>query len=67
MRALVAALDAVAALREAGGREEPRLPAVALALELAGVDAVRVTAHEALRPVYEHDMHDLRRVVRVRP
>jgi pyridoxine 5-phosphate synthase len=64
-RALVAALDAVAALREAGGREEPRLTAVAVALELAGVDAVRVTVSEALRPVHEHDLHDLRRVARV--
>jgi pyridoxine 5-phosphate synthase len=65
VRTLVVALDAVAALREACGREEPRLAAVAVALELAGADAVRVTANESLRPVYESDMHDLRRVARV--
>jgi pyridoxine 5'-phosphate synthase PdxJ len=64
MRALVVALDAVAALRDAAGREEPRLAVFAIAAELAGADAVRVGATESLRPVHEGDMHDLRRVVR---
>lgn len=64
MRALVVDLDAAAALREAAGGREPRLPGVGLAAELAGADAVRVSASEALRPVREADLHDLRRVVR---
>jgi pyridoxine 5-phosphate synthase len=64
LRALVADLDAAATLREAVGGHEPRLAAVALAAELAGADAVRVSANEALRPVRESDLHDLRRVVR---
>jgi pyridoxine 5-phosphate synthase len=64
MRALVAALDAVAALRDAGGREEPRLALFAMAAELAGADGVRVGATESLRPVHDGDMHDLRRAAR---
>jgi pyridoxine 5-phosphate synthase len=65
MRALAVALDAVAALRDAGGREEPRLAAFAIAAELGGADTLRVGATESLRPVHEGDMHDLRRVTRV--
>ena len=64
MRALVVSLDAPAALREAGGREEPRLPVLAMALELAGADAVRLGVCEGLRPVRESDLHDVRRVAR---
>jgi pyridoxine 5-phosphate synthase len=62
-RSLVVDCDAVAALRDAssGG---PRLAAFALAAELAGADAVRVSVHETLRPVRESDLYDLRRVVR---
>lgn len=64
VRALVVDCDAAAALREAGGGAEPRLAAVALAAELAGADAVRLSANESLRPVRESDLHDVRRVVR---
>ena len=64
MRSLSVALDAVAALRDAGGRDEPRLVQAALAAELAGADAVRVGVVESLRPVRESDLHDLRRVAR---
>jgi len=62
-RALVVDCDAVAALREIGAGE-PRLAAFALAAELAGADAVRVSVQESLRPVRESDLYDLRRVVR---
>jgi len=64
IRALVADLDAAAALRDVAGRGEPRLAAIALAAEMAGADAVRLSANEALRPVRESDLHDVRRVVR---
>lgn len=64
MRALIVDCDAAAALREAGASSEPRLAAVALAAELAGADAVRLSANESLRPVRETDLHDVRRVVR---
>lgn len=64
MRSLVVDCDGAAALREAGAGAEPRLPAVALAAELAGADAVRLSANESLRPVRESDLHDVRRVVR---
>jgi len=64
VRALTVALDAVAALRDAGGRDEPRLAQAALAAELAGADAVRVGVVESLRPVRESDLHDLRRAAR---
>ncbi len=64
MRTLVVALDAAAALREACGGDEPRLAHLAVAAELAGADAIRVTATEALRPVREADCYDLRRVAR---
>jgi pyridoxine 5-phosphate synthase len=62
-RALVVDCDAIAALREIGAGE-PRLAAFALAAELAGADAVRVSVQESLRPVRESDLYDLRRVVR---
>ncbi len=64
MRELTVSLDALAALREAGGREEPRLAIFAMAAELAGADGVRVGVNEGLRPVRESDLHDLRRIAR---
>ncbi len=64
MRSLVADLDAAAALREIARSGEPRLAAIALAAEMSGADAVRLSASEALRPVRESDLHDVRRVVR---
>jgi pyridoxine 5-phosphate synthase len=63
-RTLVVDADAVAALRDHGGTGEPRLAAFALAAELAGADAVRLSANESLRPVRESDLLDVRRVVR---
>ncbi|MCL4683509.1 pyridoxine 5'-phosphate synthase [Myxococcota bacterium] len=64
MRGLVVSLDALATLRAAGGRDEPRLVVFAMAAELAGVDGVRVGVNESLHPVRETDLHDLRRIVR---
>jgi pyridoxine 5-phosphate synthase len=64
MRALVVSLDAAAAMRDAGGREEPRLAVAAMAAELAGADAVRLGVNEGLRPVRESDLHDVRRTAR---
>ncbi len=64
MRELLVSLDAAAALRDAGGRAEPRLAILAMAAELAGADGVRVGANESLRPVRETDLHDLRRIAR---
>jgi pyridoxine 5-phosphate synthase len=64
MRGLVASLDAPAALRDAGGCEEPRLAVVAMAAEMAGADGVRLGVNEGLRPVRESDLHDVRRIAR---
>jgi pyridoxine 5-phosphate synthase len=64
MRGLVASLDAPAALRDAGGREEPRLAVVAMAAEMAGADGVRLGVNEGLRPVRESDLHEVRRTAR---
>jgi len=64
MRTLVVALDAAAVLREACGGEEPRLAHLAVVAELAGADAIRVTATEGMRPIREEDCYDLRRVAR---
>lgn len=64
MRGLWASLDAPAALRDAGGREEPRLAVVAMAAEMAGADGVRLGVNEGLRPVRESDLHDVRRTAR---
>jgi pyridoxine 5-phosphate synthase len=63
VRALVVDCEAAAHLRDAAGGW-PRLAAVALAAELAGADAVRLAANEALRPMRESDLHDVRRVAR---
>lgn len=64
MRELVVSLDAPAALRDAGGRAEPRLVLLAMAAELAGADGIRVGVNEGLRPIRESDVHDLRRIAR---
>jgi pyridoxine 5-phosphate synthase len=64
MRGLVVSLDAPAALRDAGGREEPRLAVVAMAAEMAGADGVRLGVNEGMRPVRESDLHDVRRTAR---
>ena len=64
IRSLVVDLDAAAALREIARCGEPRLAAIALAAEMSGADAVRLSANEALRPVRESDLHEVRCVVR---
>lgn len=64
MRFLTANLDAAALLRDASGGEEPRLPHLAVAAEMGGADAVRLSANESLMPVHESDLYDLRRVAR---
>ncbi len=64
MRTFTANLDAAALLRDASGGEEPRLTHLAVAAEFGGADAVRVTATEALMPIHESDLYDLRRVAR---
>lgn len=64
MRGLLVSLDALATLRAAGGRDEPRLVVFAMAAELAGADGVRVGVNDSLRPVSETDLHDLRRIAR---
>ena len=64
MRTFTATLDAAALLRDATGGEEPRLSHLAVAAELGGADAIRVSATEALMPVHEADLYDLRRVAR---
>lgn len=60
-RALTLSLDALAGLREIAERGEPDLAAAATVAELAGVDSLRVGLAEALRPVGEPDVRDLRR------
>jgi pyridoxine 5-phosphate synthase len=58
VRALVAGLDALCALREASGRLGPDLAAAATLASLAGADAVRLGAGEEGRPASEADLRD---------
>jgi pyridoxine 5-phosphate synthase len=62
VRSFTANLDAAALLRDASGGEEPRLAHLAVAAELGGAEAVRLTATEALMPVHDSDLYDMRRV-----
>lgn len=64
MRQLVASLESVCALREAGGAGEVDVCAAAMLAELAGADAVRLAVAEDLRGVRERDVRDVRRAVR---
>ena len=64
MRLFTANLDSAALLRDASGGEEPRLTHLAVAAEMGGADAIRVSANESLLPVHESDLYDLRRVAR---
>ncbi len=64
MRFVTANLDAAALLRDASGGDEPRLTHLAVAAEMGGADAIRVSANESLMPIHESDLYDLRRVVR---
>ena len=60
---LVFSLDALPALREATGADIDVAAAATLA-ELAGVDAVRLGIDDALKPVTEHDVNQVRRSAR---
>ena len=60
---LVFALDALPALRQATGAAIDVAAAATLA-ELAGVDAVRLGIDDALKPVSEHDVSEVRRSAR---
>ncbi len=61
MRRLTFPLDALPALREATGNRDVDLAAAASLAELAGVDAVRLTVTEELRPVRHQDVQEARR------
>jgi pyridoxine 5-phosphate synthase len=57
---LVFELDALPALRQATGADIDLAAAATLA-ELAGVDSVRLGIDDALKPVNEHDVNEVRR------
>lgn len=63
MRRLVFCLDALPALRHATGADIDVAAAATLA-ELAGADAVRLGIDDALKPVTEHDLNEVRRAAR---
>ncbi len=65
MRQLVLALDALPSLRAAIAAEDVDLAAAALLAELAGVDAIRLSVNEELKPVREEDVQEARRAARV--
>ena len=65
MRQLVLALDALPSLRDAIAAEDVDLAAAALLAELAGVDAIRLSVNEELKPVREEDVQEARRAARV--
>ncbi len=65
MRQLVLALDALPSLRAAIAAEDVDLAAAALLAELAGVDAIRLSVNEELKPVCEEDVQEARRAARV--
>ncbi len=65
MRQLVLALDALPSLRDAIAAEDVDLAAAALLAELAGVDAIRLSVNEQLKPVREEDVQEARRAARV--
>lgn len=60
-RALTLCLDALAGARQLAERSEPDLAAAATVAELAGADALRLGLAEALQPVDESDVRDVRR------
>ena len=61
MRQLTFPLDALPALREATGNRDVDLAAAVSLAELSGVDAVRLTVTEELRPVRNQDVQEARR------
>ena len=64
MRALTLALDALPSLRDATAAGDVDLAAAAALAELAGVDAVRLSVNEDLKPVREEDVREARRAAR---
>jgi pyridoxine 5-phosphate synthase len=60
MRRLVLSLDGVPYLRETTLSRHLDLPAAAALAELAGVNALRLSVNEELRPVREEDVRSLR-------
>jgi pyridoxine 5-phosphate synthase len=64
MRSLTLALDALPSLRDATGAGDVDVAAAATLAELAGVDAVRLSVNEDLKPVREEDVRETRRAAR---
>ena len=64
MRSLTLSLDALPALRDAVAWPHAELAATATLAELAGVDAVRLSVTEDLKPVREEDLLETRRAAR---
>lgn len=64
MRRLVLGLDTLPALRQATGSREVDLAAAATLAQLAGVDAVRLSVNDDLKPVREEDVREARRAAR---
>lgn len=61
MRSLTLALDALPSLRDAMAAGDVDVAAAATLADLAGVDAVRLSVNEDLKPVREEDLRDTRR------
>jgi pyridoxine 5-phosphate synthase len=61
MRSLTLALDALPSLREATAAGDVDVAAAATLADLAGVDAVRLSVNEDLKPVREEDVRETRR------
>ncbi|MDH3213015.1 MAG: pyridoxine 5'-phosphate synthase [Myxococcales bacterium] len=64
MRALTLALDALPSLRDATAAGDVDVAAAAALAELAGVDAVRLSVNDDLKPVREEDVREARRAAR---
>jgi pyridoxine 5-phosphate synthase len=64
MRSLTLALDALPSLREATAAGDVDVAAAATLADLAGVDAVRLSVNEDLKPVREEDVRETRRAAR---
>jgi pyridoxine 5-phosphate synthase len=67
MRSLTLALDALPSLRDATGAGDVDVAAAATLAELAGVDAVRLSVNEDLKPVREEDRAARRLELRMPP
>jgi pyridoxine 5-phosphate synthase len=65
MRRLILALDALPGLREAAAASDLDVAAAAMLAELAGVEGVRLSVCEDLKPVRPEDVLEARRAARV--